>query len=454
MTTIGDLPDELLLEIFEYLPAENLSMTVPLVSARWRALSQRISLWKHLTFTPPISMSDEEVAGALQTMPHLKSFRLQHGDSIDYIVKALCEHCPEIRRIVMERKRGPSVERLFRIVLRYKYIECIDVHIPGILFHIDYAKFYGLPSARPFTLIIYNAISADLLETTYGKVRGGCIYINASYDEIIQLLTDRKYTLKYLTFSSGIIKSREMYMICECKQLVRLFLYNDGSDVTVLDLNLLTELQNLECFQMCITHQMEIRKTLVTGRKMLRLLKMEIVIKSSVPNESIAVMFELCPNLQHLKVHTSDLTDESFADISTCQRLKHIDVSFNKHLTDRSLRFIVNGCSGLKFLDVSSCSSMTEEIVNILSSLRHIEELRLDCQNFSAQCFRSIPTLIPNISAISVKDCIHLGPADFEEMTSYYPNVKWMKHRREHMNSNPNGYEANWPFYAFGAFLF
>ncbi|PNF34765.1 hypothetical protein B7P43_G03777 [Cryptotermes secundus] len=452
MTTIDDLPDELLLEIFEYLPAENLSMTVPLVSARWGALSQRISLWKHLTFTPPISMSDEEVADALQTMPHLKSFRLQHGDSIDYIVKTLCEHCPEIRHIVMERKRGPSIGKLFSIVLRYKYIECIDVYIPGILFHIDYTKFYGSERVRPVTLIIYNAVSADLLEATYGKVRGeGCIYINASHDEMKQLLTAREYILKYLTFSSGIIKSREMSMICKCKQLVRLFLYIDGSDVTVLDLNLLTELQNLECFQLCIAHRMEILETLVTGRKMLRLLKMEIVSKGSVPNESLAMMFELCPNLQHLKVHTSDLTDESFANISTCQLLKYIDVSFNKQLTDMSLRYIVNGCSGLKFLDVSSCSSMTEEIVNILSSLRHIEELRLDYQNFSAQCFRSIPTLIPNIYIISVRDCIHLGPTDFEEMTSNYPNVKWMKHRREHI---PNGSVANWPSWTFGAFLF
>jgi hypothetical protein len=85
MTTVADLPDELLLQTFEYLPAENLSMTVPLVSARWRALSQSTSLWKHKIFKPRNSMSDAEVADALRTMPHLKSFRLQHGEDIDNI---------------------------------------------------------------------------------------------------------------------------------------------------------------------------------------------------------------------------------------------------------------------------------------------------------------------------------------------------------------------------------
>jgi hypothetical protein len=118
-----------------------------------------------------------------------------------------------------------------------------------------------------------------------------------------------------------------------------------------------------------------------------------------------------------------------------------------------SVRYIVNGCSELEFLDVSSCHSMTEEIVNILSSLRRIEELRLDCQNFSAQCFRSIPTLISNISIISVKECIHFGPTDFEEMTSNYPNVKWMKHFREDRGSTPHDHGTDWLFCDLPAFI-
>jgi hypothetical protein len=191
-------------------------------------------------------MYDAEVADALRTMPHLKYFRLQPGEDIDYIVNIPCEHCPEIRHIIMERKCGPSMDGLFRILLRYKDIEYIDVLIPGILLHIEYAKFYGLQSSRPFSLIIFNATSAKVLEGTYGKLLGGCVYINSSFDEIKQLLTARKYILKYLTFSSGIIKSREIYMICKCKQLIRQFLHNDGLYVTVLDLNILTELQNLE----------------------------------------------------------------------------------------------------------------------------------------------------------------------------------------------------------------
>jgi hypothetical protein len=158
MTTIDVVRDELLLEIFEYLPAESLSMTVPLVSARWRALSERIPLWKHMTFTPPMSMSDDEVADALRTMPHLKYFRLQHGDNIDYIVDSLCGYCPQIRHIVMDRKRGPSEEMLFKLSSPYKDLECLNVLVPENEFRVDFAKLYGMPCLGPTR---FTAVSRD-----------------------------------------------------------------------------------------------------------------------------------------------------------------------------------------------------------------------------------------------------------------------------------------------------
>jgi hypothetical protein len=49
------------IEIFEYLTAEDLSMAVQFVNERWRALSQRDSLWNRQTFTPPVNMPDENV---------------------------------------------------------------------------------------------------------------------------------------------------------------------------------------------------------------------------------------------------------------------------------------------------------------------------------------------------------------------------------------------------------
>jgi hypothetical protein len=48
-----------------------------------------------------------------------------------------------------------------------------------------------------------------------------------------------------------------------------------------------------------------------------------------------------------------------------------------------TVKHIADKCPQLDFLDVSFCPLMTEDIINILSKLRHLEELRLDSQKFS-----------------------------------------------------------------------
>jgi hypothetical protein len=80
-----------------------------------------------------------------------------------------------------------------------------------------------------------------------------------------------------------------------------------------------------------------------------------------------------------------------------------------------SVTYTAEGCSQLQFLGVSSCPSMTEDIINALSSLR------MDSQEF--QCL-SIPTLLPNVSRISVKHCTQLGHIDLKELKSRFCKVK------------------------------
>jgi hypothetical protein len=416
MTTIDNLPPELLLEIFGYLPAEDLSMTVPLVSDQWKALSQRTSLWKHLTFTPPISMSDDEVAYALQTMPHLKSFRLQHGKNINYLVDTLCQHCPEIRHIVMERKRGPSKGRVDKLLSRYKDLECLNVLVPGRVFQTDFAKLYGPAS--------FTALGPRGVRWFGARIRSQSVLYNPSSEEINRTLRSRKDTLKYLIIFAK-VTSTEMNMIYECKHLRNLFFYGDHRNVTNLDFNSLTKLKYLESLQLCIFRHSEM-EDIPVKRDLPRLVKLEIVTWESFPNSSISFVFNICPNLQYIKLQTVGLKDECFITINRCQRLKHIDISFNFLLTDMTVKYIADKCTELQFLDVSSCLLMTDDIINTLSKLRHIEELRLDYQNFSVQCFRSIPAQLPTVSTLSVKHCIHFHPYVLEELKTNFPNLKLM----------------------------
>jgi hypothetical protein len=127
-------------------------------------------------------------------------------------------------------------------------------------------------------------------------------------------------------------------------------------------------------------------------KEMRRLVKLEIVTKGSIANSSIKCFFHFSPNLQHVKLQTKDLTDEYFITIDRCQRLKYIDISFDVLPTDLSVKYIADGCAELQFVDVSYWYWMIENILNILSSLKQIRELRIDCYNFISiqfqHCFR------------------------------------------------------------------
>ncbi len=45
---LEQLPDSLLLEVFRYLPPDELCLAARPVSPRWRAISQDAELWKHV----------------------------------------------------------------------------------------------------------------------------------------------------------------------------------------------------------------------------------------------------------------------------------------------------------------------------------------------------------------------------------------------------------------------
>jgi hypothetical protein len=91
-------------------------------------------------------------------MPCEQCLTWSPGDNIDYFVDTLCDHCPEIRHIVMERKRGPSKEMLFQLLSRYKDFEWLNVLVPENVFQIDFAKLYGLPCLGPSS---FTAVSLD-----------------------------------------------------------------------------------------------------------------------------------------------------------------------------------------------------------------------------------------------------------------------------------------------------
>jgi hypothetical protein len=218
----------------------------------------------------------------------------------------------------------------------------------------------------------------------------------------------------------------EMNMVYECEHLRSLFLYGDSSDVINLDFNSLTKMKDLESLQLCIfghNNMGAIREECYLPR----LVKLEIISLQHFSNSVISSMFNICPNLQHINLHTIGLNDECFINMIRCQHLKHIDICSNFLLTGITVKHIADKCPQLQFLDVSFCPLMSEDIIISLSKLRHIEELWLDYQDFSVQCFHSIPVQLPTLSILSAKQCTNFGPCVIKELETNFPKLKLLK---------------------------
>jgi hypothetical protein len=87
-------------------------------------------------------------------------------------------------------------------------------------------------------------------------------------------------------------------------------------------------------------------------RDLPHLLKLEIVTWQPFPNSFISFTFNICQNLQHIKLQTIGLRDECFITMTRCQRLEHNDISYNFLLTDLAVKHIAEKCPELQFLDV------------------------------------------------------------------------------------------------------
>jgi hypothetical protein len=393
MAALIDLPDVVLLEIFSYLSAEDLAMSIPYIDLRWNELSKSPMLWKGITFTPELNLTESDIIQHIKNMPELRSFRLRHGRHIDMIITAIIMYCKHVRHIVMERKRGPSQQKVEELMYLFPQIECLEVVIPGSQFNIDFAKFYGT-SGNSSTLTLLSRWSSHLLVDE--RIPSVTCLPN-SEEGIREMLVVRMQDLERLGIACDLTPNI-FRTICNCKNLRHLFVCCDVSQTAIeIDIFHLTALNHLEilqlqCLQRCI---------LMSKRSCVfyRLLKLEIVGGGGSVFRSMIIS----TNLRYLNLQDSSFVDENLVDISLCKMLIHLDISDNINLTDKCIEYVAYGCHSLQFLDISYCENMTGGILNILHTCKELQALWMDGLHFIEENFHKIRDLFPHLKEISIK---------------------------------------------------
>lgn len=430
MTALIDMPDVVLLKIFSYLYAEDLAMTIPMIDFRWNLLSRSKVLWKDITFTPPLHLTELDIVQHLRNMPELRSFRLRHGKHIDLIITAIILHCKHMRCIVMEHKRGPSKQKVEELLQFFPQMECLDVFIPELQFNIDFAKLYGNFS-KDSTLTMLNRWSShfDLYET-----KPSVICLPNSEEGIREMIVVRMQHLETLGIGCS-LTSNIFRTICNCRNLRHLFVSCENLQDTIeIDMYHLTALNHLEilqlqCLQKCI---------LISKRNCVfdYLFKLEIVGGEG----SVFRLMVISTNLRHLNLQEGSFVDENLIDISLCKMLTHLDISDNTNLTDKCIEYVAHGCHSLQFLDISYCESMTDNVLNILQPCRDLQVLWMNGFDFNRENCHKIPFLFPHLKEMSIKHSDMPEIAGDLKMVMPSLNVMTCFNSFEHCDSEEDAY--------------
>ncbi|XP_049943912.1 F-box/LRR-repeat protein 17-like [Schistocerca serialis cubense] len=99
-TTVDDLPDELMLEIFSYVSFSENIKVLQNVCTRWRILAQDAHLWFHEKYIVRQETSEEEAIATFAAAPQLRSVILDKEVS-PRVFEALSRSCPHLTTLEM-----------------------------------------------------------------------------------------------------------------------------------------------------------------------------------------------------------------------------------------------------------------------------------------------------------------------------------------------------------------
>ncbi|KAF6726890.1 F-box/LRR-repeat protein 5 [Oryzias melastigma] len=99
---------------------------------------------------------------------------------------------------------------------------------------------------------------------------------------------------------------------------------------------------------------------------------------STVSSKMIRQMVSLCPNITHLDLTQTDVTDsvfDSWSFLGACRSLEHLDLSGCEKITDLTLKKL---SAGLGELPSSTCSDKTSPLKSFQGHITHIDEQSLE----------------------------------------------------------------------------
>ena len=350
---IQELPDSIILKIFEFLSQDDLRMSVRDVCLSWQNLYKDPSLWRMIDLSTAPEIVNDDMLTQILT---------EAGTFIQYLNLDKCEEITGVSFL------QPDVEFPVLKGLNLSLTEVDDEIMRQIT-----ARFPGINDLNVVDcLMIKDLISIinslpSLKSLSFSMEEGGDI-------GSLSILLSRQTSLQKLEIiDTFIMRDVHLEMIVENLNLTHLSLSgccNVGDEGIFNVAKCLSQLRSLNISETAITD----KGIKVLAQSCPFLEEVNTSICGNITDIGLADVTRFCLNLTRLYVNTSqsnmaNLTDVGLTDIAiNCKRLRVLSMCSCPQASEKGIRQLALNCPELEVLDVSQCLAITDPALFALAS--------------------------------------------------------------------------------------
>ncbi|XP_067011983.1 F-box/LRR-repeat protein fbxl-1 [Anabrus simplex] len=421
--SIDSLPDELMVEIFTYIPMEELVTSVQNVSRRWNSLALDGRLWKDYTFAPPANYGTEQIVKLLSKMPRLKSFSFSEMHDFHPIILALCRHCPEVMKVTCNTPNA-DLEDIELFSKGLPSLEYLNVH-PTTLYHMmsqvrpnSFSKlsrlkcswsteYYGMYLAEHTDVVNINFKSLQHLEVM-------TVYNSSLMEKLIE---DNAGSLQQLSVSG--VYDKLLSIILKCEKLAELklnFLSRvcDGFKSSLPQIGKMKNLKTLS-LRLFVDSSKDVLCNLFADGNLRGLVELDLSHCMNFSPRVAASIAHCCPELRVLRLQACvNLDDSCMEQLAKCRDLRMLNVSGCARLTEKGLAHIAS-CRQLHTLDLAWLGGISGLMLESLAGSVGLRKLTLDHNEMSESDLINAVRKMPSLVHLRVYRCPELDPVKLQE---------------------------------------
>lgn len=139
----------------------------------------------------------------------------------------------------------------------------------------------------------------------------------------------------------------------------------------------------------------------------------------NVDGDSISGIAKNCRGLKHLNIKSCrNVSENGINDLSKLDKLEHLNLHCLFNINSRSITEITNKCRLLNYLDIGSCSNVTDTVLRDISKLTYLEHLDVRrIKNITDSVLTRISRKCWKLKYLNIEECKRLTCTGLKELT-------------------------------------